>query len=65
MKLYKYVVGYFYQGGHGCCIIERRRKIKTVDDINDVCSTISKGIEGTPKVAVFSFQRLGGVFRDK
>jgi hypothetical protein len=57
-----YLVGYFYAGGHGSAIVSRRRKVKTMDDINDLCSTISNGIEGHPNVAVFSYQKIGGVF---
>ena len=65
MKSYKYVVGYFFQWGQGCCIMKMRRKIKTEDDIRDLCTLISEGLEGRPKVGIFSFQKIGGVFRDK
>ena len=65
MKKYEYLVAYnFNMPGYlthctGSVQIFRNKKIKSYDDITEICDVIANSIEGATNVSVYNFIYLG------
>ena len=61
-KYYAYLVAYFHEKGNGNIQIYRKKKIKTLEDLNDVRNFI-KDEEGFESVVIFNVLYFGVVRR--
>ena len=58
-KFYHYLVAFTFKGGIGTITLELKRKIKTVDDIEELQNYIMKTNEGITNVGITNYQLIG------
>lgn len=59
-KQYLYAIAFCHEGGQSCAQITRKRKIKTLEDFNDVLQTL-KNRNNLKTVVIINIMLLGKV----
>ena len=58
-KFYHYLAAYTFKGGIGTITLELKRKIKTVDDIEELQNHSMETNEGITNVGITNYQLIG------